>query len=68
MNEYKISPQAIEILNHIFSARIDNSQSPLLRTTWASVRNIFEYALTDNLECLSQYDYLLTNDEKEKGW
>lgn len=32
---------------------------------WCSIRDIIEYALADNIECLRQFDYLKTFDEVE---
>lgn len=59
---YKISPEAVKILRHIFDARIDNSTDETYQT-WCTARDIFEYALADNLEVLMQFDYMQTAEE-----
>ena len=70
MNGYKISEQVVRTLRHILDARIDNSCNPDQYTAWTSARAIIEYALTNNIECLSQFDYLMTQEEKDvaKYW
>lgn len=55
--------QIIKTVRHIFDARIDNAPTQELYTAWTSARYIFEYALAGNLECLHQYDYLLTTKD-----
>lgn len=65
MNGYRISAQVVETLRHILDARIDNSCDPDQYSAWTSARDIVEYALADNIECLRQFDYLPTNDEKD---
>lgn len=67
MNGYRISTQVVQILRHIFDARIDNACNPDQYTAWTSARDIVEYALANNIEYLSQFDYLPTNDERN-GW
>lgn len=58
--------ESIKILRHIFDARIDNANDSSAYVAWTSARDIFEYALADNIESLIQYDYLLTNEDKNK--
>lgn len=55
--------EAIKILRHIFDARIDNAADSSAYTAWTSARDIFEYALADNIECLRQFDYLETKED-----
>lgn len=57
----------INTLRHIFIARIDNSSSQDEYITWCNALDIVEYALAENLECLRQYDYLETKDDREKS-
>lgn len=57
--------EVLEILRHIFDARIDNALTHEAYIAWTSARDIVEYALADNIECLRQFDYLPTNDEKD---
>lgn len=57
-----MSNEAIEILRHIFDARIDNADAETY-IAWTSARDIVEYALADNIECLRQFDYLPTKEE-----
>ena len=58
-----MSDEIIKVLRHIFDARIDHAKDMSSYTAWTSARDIVEYALAGNLECLSQYDYLFTNKE-----
>lgn len=50
----------IELVRHILEARIDNASSPEVYVAYCNARDIFEYALADNYECLKEFDYLLT--------
>lgn len=58
-----ISAECVEILRHIFDARIDNALTHEAYIAWTSARDIVEYALADNLECLRQFDYLETKGD-----
>ena len=62
MKDVTISAKAIAILRHIFDARIDHAGRDGYMA-WTSARDIVEYALANNIECLSQFDYLETIDE-----
>lgn len=62
MKNIPVSAEAIKILRHIITARIDHATSDNY-TAWTSIRDIVEYALTNNIECLTQFDYLETYDE-----
>ena len=55
--------ETLETLRHILDARIDHAPTQELYTAWTSARDIIEYALADNLECLRQFDYLLTDED-----
>ena len=57
-----ISAECVEILRHIFDARIDHCNHENY-IAWTSARDIVEYALAGNMECLKEYDYLLTREE-----
>lgn len=59
-----ISDEAIEILRHIIRARKDNATTKEEICKMESIRDIIEYALADNIECLRQFDYLPTLEEK----
>lgn len=63
---YTISSEIVDTLRHIFDARIDHCSAENY-IAWTTARDIVEYALANNLECLQQFDYLSTNDEKD-GW
>lgn len=62
-----INASTVEILRHIYNARIDNAHSPAEYTAWATARDVIEYALANNVECLTQFDYLLTREEEQKA-
>ncbi len=70
MNGYKISPRVVETLRHILDARIDNASDAASYTAWTSARDIFEYALANNFDCLKEFDYLPTVEDVdfEKEW
>lgn len=59
---YEISSEAVDIMRHIFDARIDNSTDEAYQA-WCTARDIFEYALANNLEVLVQFDYIQTAEE-----
>lgn len=61
---YTISSEIVDTLRHIFDARIDHCNAENY-IAWTTARDIVEYALANNLECLRQFDYLPTNDEKD---
>ena len=70
MNGYKISPKVVETLRHILDARIDNASDQTAYIAWTSARDIFEYALANNFDCLKEFDYLPTVEDAdfEKEW
>jgi hypothetical protein len=55
--------KAIEILRHIFDARIDNCIEVNSYTAWTTARDIVEYFLAGNIECLRQFDCLETKED-----
>lgn len=58
-----MTKETLTTLRHILDARIDNADDPSAYIAWTSARDIIEYALADNIECLAQYDYLPTTEE-----
>jgi len=58
-----MSEEILKILRHILDARIDNADDYSACIAWKSARDIIEYALADNIECLKQFDYLPTKKE-----
>lgn len=61
-----MTTEILMTLRHIFDARIDNAADASAYTAWTSARDIVEYALAGNLECLRQFDYLETKDPLDK--
>lgn len=59
-----ISAECVETLRHIFNARIDNALTHEAYIAWTSAKDIVEYALAGNLECLKEFDYLNTKSEE----
>lgn len=59
-----ISAECVEILRHIFDARIDNALTHEAYIAWTSARDIIEYAFAGNYECLKEFDYLDTKEDK----
>lgn len=62
MNGYKISPAVVETLRHILDARIDHCSAENY-IAWTTARDIVEYALAGNYECLKEFDYLATFED-----
>ena len=62
-----MTDETLRVMRHIFDARIDNVTNINSYLAWTSARDIVEYALADNLECLAQFDYLETKEE-QKQW
>lgn len=58
-----MSDKVIEVLRHILDARVDNASTPYEYTLLCDIRDIVEYALADNLDCLRQFDYLEINED-----
>lgn len=58
--------EIIATLRHILDARVDNANDASALNAWESARDIVEYALAGNLECLRQFDYLETKAEMRK--
>ena len=60
---YTVSDEIVDTLRHIFDARIDNCNVENY-IAWTSARDIVEYALAGNYECLKEFDYLDTKEDK----
>ena len=58
-----MTDETLRALRHIFDARIDHATDVNSYIAWTSARDIVEYALADNLDCLAQFDYLETKGE-----
>lgn len=59
-----MNQKIIEIARHIFDARIDNARNSTEYNDWCSARDVFEYTLAENVDCLKEFDYMKTNEEK----
>lgn len=59
---YTISSEIVDTLRHIFDARIDHCDVENY-IAWTTARDIVEYALAGNYECLKEFDYLMTREE-----
>ena len=59
-----MSKEAIEIMRHIFEARIDNSRSVDAYQAWCIARDVVEYALANDIDVLKEFDYLGTAEER----
>ena len=62
---YKLDQKTVDIIRHIFAARIDNATSRYSYLAYCNARDIFEYALAGNIEALEQFDYLKTKEDDE---
>ena len=54
-----MTDEMIRMVRHILEARIDHASSPEAYVAYCNARDIFEYALAENYECLKEFDYLL---------
>ena len=61
-----MTDETLRVLRHIFDARIDHATDVNSYIAWTSARDIVEYALADNLDCLAQFDYLETKGEQKQ--
>lgn len=59
----RVNSDCLRTLRHILAARIDHAWNSSTYVAWTSARDIIEYALANNYEALSQYDYLLTKED-----
>lgn len=60
--------ETIDIVRHIFQARIDNARLDGRHEegfVYQSALDIFNYAVEDNVACLGQFDYLPTRLEMD---
>lgn len=62
---YRLDQKTVDIVRHIFDARIDNATSRYSYLAYCNARDIFEYALAGNIEALEQFDYLKTKEDDE---
>lgn len=67
-----MNKRIIKRVRHILTARIDNAQTQDAYIAYCNARDIFEYALAENEECLRELDYLLTEEDckikRKKKW
>ena len=62
--EYVLDQKTVDLVRHILNARIDNSKHRSQYLAYHTARDVFEYALAGNIECLAQFDYLETKEER----
>ena len=66
MKTYKINQKTVDLVRHIFSARIKHAVRPSTKVAYKTALDVFNYALDNNLECLDQFDYLQVADKEEE--
>ena len=62
-NTYTLDQKTVDLVRHIFTARIDNSTRMSQRMAYHCARDVFEYALAGNIEALIQFDYMETKEK-----
>lgn len=62
-----VTAQVIKTVRHIFQSRIDHLQTPSAIVAYEDALEVFNRALENNLECLYQWDYLLTKEDVKKN-
>lgn len=60
-----MSETAISILLHIFEMRAKTSKEDSVWGAWDTALTCLKYALDDNIECLTQFDYIEDCDDEE---
>ena len=60
---YTLDQKTVDLVRHIFDARIDNSKHRSQYLAYRTARDVFEYALEGNIEVLEQFDYLKTKED-----
>lgn len=65
-----MSEEIIKLVRHILEARIDNASTPEVYVAYCNARDIFEYTLADNYECLKEFDYqqIVTIQDGKEVW
>ena len=60
---YRLDQKTVDIVRHIFDARIDNATKMSQYMAYHCARDVFEYALAGNIEALTQFDYMETKEK-----
>lgn len=60
---YKLDQETVDLVRHIFQARIDHSARPSAVIAYRTALDVFNYAIEGNEECLVQFDYLMTKED-----
>lgn len=65
-----MNEETINLVRHIIEARIDtyNEIDTNFFSHWVQMRDIFEYALANNIEALKTYDVFRTDEEIEEDF
>ncbi len=63
---YKLDQETVDLVRHIFAARIDLSKGRQAYIAYCNARDIFEYALAGNKDALKEWAYLMTQEDVEK--
>jgi hypothetical protein len=66
MKTYKINQKTVDLVRHIFNARIKYAVRPSTKVAYKTALDVFNYALDNNLECLDQFNYLQVADKEDK--
>jgi hypothetical protein len=64
MKTYKINQQTVDLVRHIFKARIQNAKSLHSRLAYRTALDLFDYALENRIDCLEQFDYYPLKEEE----
>lgn len=66
-----MTPEAAKILIHIARARhqfYENEGNQEAASVYANMTVMLALAMDDNIECLRQFDYMLTDAEYKEEW
>lgn len=64
MSDYKVSEETVKLMREILDARIDNATDHGSYVDWCTARDLFEYSLVNNTECLREFNYLPIDREE----
>lgn len=66
-----MTPEAAKILIHIARARhqyYEHEDNREAASFYANMTEMLTYAVNDDIECLRQFDYMLTDAEYREEW
>lgn len=66
MKTYTLDQKTVDLVRHIFKARIQSCKSLYSRLAFKTALSLFDYALENKMDYLEEFDYYPLNEEEEK--